>query len=256
MTLVDVIQRGVGHPQLAFGGQLIEPAVRRLHDLRVVAFDTMWLEGAPDRDVYYMYRDLARSPHDREIIDGHELRYDITTIPPFKMGHEFVKTLGHYHPRVTPDSPLTYPEVYEVLEGEAHYMLQRATNGRIDDALLVRAVAGDKVIVPPNYGHVTINPSERTLMMANWVCRSFESVYEPYEEHHGAAYYELVNGRILPNRAYSSVPDVREQLAREAPEYGLVRRKPMYELIEEPHLLDFLTAPQRHVALFAELYSR
>ncbi len=256
MTTVDVIQHGGEYPQLAFGGYVVEPAIRRLSELRAVAFDTAWMEDAPDRAVYYMYRDLARSPHDREVIVGHELRYDVTTIPPLNMGHEFVKTLGHYHPRVTPEEPCTFPEVYEVLEGEAHYMLQRPTNGDVGDVLLVRAVKGDKVIVPPNYGHVTINPSEHTLTMANWVCRSFGALYDPYEERHGAAYYELVNGRLLPNRAYGAVPEVREVTAVEVPEYGLVRRKPMYELVEEPHLLDFLTVPQRHAALFAELYPR
>ncbi len=251
---MDVIQRGEGHPQLAFGSHLVEPAVRRLYDLRPVAFDTAWIESAPDRDVYYMYRDLARSPHDREVIEGHELRYDVTSIPPFHVGHEFVKTVGHYHPRVTPESAYTYPEVYEVVSGEAHYVLQRPTNGAVADVLLVRAVTGDKIVIPPNYGHVTINPSEQPLTMANWVCRSFASVYEPYEEHHGAAYYELVNGRLLANRAYDTVPTVRETTAVEVPEYGLVRRKSMYELVEEPHLLDFLTSPERHESLFAELY--
>ncbi len=256
MTSVDIIPSGQGHPLLAFGGHLFEPAVRRLFDLRPVAFDTVWFDGAADRDAYYMYRDLSHSPHDSRVIEGHDLRYDITVIPPLAMGHELVKTFGHYHPRVTPASPLTFPEVYEVLEGEAHYVLQRATNGRVDDALLVRAVKGDKVVVPPNYGHVTVNPSDATLTMANWVCRSFESLYEPYEQHRGAVYYELVNGRLLANRTYSAAPDIRETVAREVPEYGLVRRKPMYDLIEEPNLLDFLTTPQRHIALFAELYPR
>jgi glucose-6-phosphate isomerase len=62
---------------------------------------------------------------------------------------------------------------------------------------LVKATRGDKVIVPPNCGHVAINPSEKTLKMANWVCRSFESLYEPYTQHHGGAYYELINGWLL-----------------------------------------------------------
>lgn len=255
MTTVDIIQLSEGHPQLAFGSSLVEPAIRRLYELRDVAFDTAWFENASDRDAYYMYRDLARNPHDREIIVGHALRYDVTTIPPFKMGHEFVKTFGHYHPRVDPELSYTYPEVYEVLEGEAHYVLQRPRGeDGVDDVLLVRAAKGDKVVVPPNYGHVTINPSEHTLTMANWVCRSFESLYAPYERLHGAAYYELVNGRLLANRAYGDVPGVRETLATEVPEYGLVRRKPVYELIEEPYLLDFLVTPQQHAPLFDELY--
>jgi hypothetical protein len=46
-----------------------------------------------------------------------------------------------------------------VLEGDAHYLLQRAQNEeRVDEAILVKATRGDKVIIPPNYGHVTINP--------------------------------------------------------------------------------------------------
>jgi|GEM_PF-2282682 glucose-6-phosphate isomerase len=42
------------------------------------------------------------------------------------MGLEFVKTCGHYHPPVNPKLRYTYPEMYEVLEGDAHYLLQCA----------------------------------------------------------------------------------------------------------------------------------
>ena len=38
---------------------------------------------------------------------------------------------------------------------------------------------GDKVVVPPNYGHITINPFDKTLVMSNWVCSDFPSIYEP-----------------------------------------------------------------------------
>ncbi len=48
----------------------------------------------------------------------------------------------------------TYSELYEVLERDAHYLLQRAQNGeRVDEVILVKATRGDKVIIPPNYGH-------------------------------------------------------------------------------------------------------
>ena len=90
--------------------------------------------------------------------------------------------------------------------------------------------------------------------MANWVCRSFESVYEPYAKLHGGAYYELINGRVLHNRAYRNVPEIRVAYPVEVPDQGLIKRKPMYELIEEPSLLEFLTAPERHTGLFQELY--
>ena len=243
--------------KLTFGKRLFDPDIRRLYDLRDVAFDTAWFEDAPDHDAYYMYRDLSLTPTDADTIKRHRLRYDMTIIPPLQMGLEFVKTYGHYHPRVNPKWGHTYPEVYEVLDGEAHYLLQRAQNEHsVDEVILVKATRGDKVIVPPNYGHVTINPLEKTLKMANWVSRSFESLYEPYTQLHGGAYYELINGRMLHNRAYDNVPEIRIAYPKEAPECGLVKRKPMYELIEEPFLLEFLTAPEKHSALFDELYPR
>jgi glucose-6-phosphate isomerase len=240
-----------------FGEQLIEPAIRRLYDLRAVAFDTAWFEDASDRDAYYMYRDLSLTLTDADTIKRHQLRYDITIIPPFQMGLEPVKTSGHYHPRVNPKLDCTYPEVYEVLDGEAHYLLQHAQNEHsVDEVILVKATHGDKVIIPPNYGHVTINPSEKTLKMANWVCRSFESLYESYTQHHGGAYYELINGKLLPNRAYDNVPELRIAYPKDTLEYGLVKRKPMYELVEQPFLLEFLTAPEKHSPLFHELYPK
>jgi glucose-6-phosphate isomerase len=243
--------------KLKFGGQLIEPDVRRLYDLRDVAFDTAWFEAAADRDAYYMYRDLSLTPADAATIRRHQLRYDITIIPPFNMGLESIKTYGHYHTRVNPKLRYTYPELYEVLEGDAHYLLQRAQSEHsVDEVILVKATRGDKVIIPPNYGHVTINPSERTLKIANWVCRSFESLYESYAKLHGGAYYELINGRLLHNRAYHDVPEIRVAYPVEVPDRGLIKRKPMYELIEEPHLLEFLTAPEGHTHLFQELYRR
>ena len=242
---------------LKFGEQLVEPEIRRLYDLRDVAFDTSWFEDASDCDVYYMFRDLSRTKDDADAIKRHQLRYDITLIPPLQMGLEFVKTYGHYHPSVNSTSRYTYPEVYEVLDGDAHYLLQHAQNEHsVDEVILVKATKGDKVIVPPNYGHVTINASEKTLTMANWVCRSFESLYDPYTQLHGGAYYELINGRLLHNQAYEKVPEIRIVYPKETPAYGLVKRKPMYELIKEPNLLEFLTAPDKHSELFSGLYSR
>ena len=116
-------------------------------------------------------------------------------------------------------------------------------------------MCGNKSIVPSDTG-TSINPSEQTFKMASWVSRSFESLYEPYTQLHGGAYYELINGRLLRNQAYHAVPEIRVVYPAEVPNQGLVKQKPMYELIKEPHLLEFLTVPERHTALFDGLYSR
>jgi hypothetical protein len=51
------------------------------------------------------------------------------------------------------------------------------------------------------------------------------------------------------------VPEIMVTYPVEVPDQGLIKRKPMYELVEEPYLLEFLTAPEEHTALFQELYS-
>src|SRR5674536_315183 len=54
-TAVLSVALGVKDLALRFGEQLIEPEIRRLYDLRDVAFDTAWFEDVSDRDAYYMY---------------------------------------------------------------------------------------------------------------------------------------------------------------------------------------------------------
>jgi hypothetical protein len=52
------------------------------------------------------------------------------------------------------------------------------------------------------------------------------------------------------------VPGIRVAYPVGVPDQGPVKRKPMYELIEESHLLEFLTVPERHTGLFPVLYNQ
>ena len=122
---------------LTFGGKTQEPAIRMLSDMSAVLLDPDILQ-AGDRGLYYMYRDLALSNKDREIMQEHGLRYDITIIPPAMLGREYIKTEGHYHPTV-PGTDISYPEVYEVLSGEAHYLLQKRDAVGVSDVVLIKA---------------------------------------------------------------------------------------------------------------------
>ena len=106
---------------------------------------------------------------------------------------------------LNPENPagIGYPELYEVLEGIAHFLLQ--TNA-LDDVVLIEARKGDIVVIPPGYGHVTINPTlVETLIMANLVSTAFSSDYTWYDTMHGAAYYELVGGDVSKNPAYPEI---------------------------------------------------
>jgi len=235
--------------ELRFGDSIIEPDIRMLSDMKEVIYDREWLKGAQDVELYYMYRDLALNDRDREILRRERLRYDITVIPPYNLGNEFVKTAGHYHPRVS-GTDLSYTEIYEVLEGKAHYLLQRLEKDEIMDVVLVRAEKGDKVVIPPNYGHITINPSEKELRMANFVSDRFSSVYEPIREKGGGAYFELIDGSFIRNKNYGKLPDLRFLKAKDLKEFGIEKSREMYSLIETPERLRFLDRPQDFTDLF------
>src|SRR5512137_2504958 len=139
--------------ELMFGweGELPQPAKRTVEEMRSVLFDPQCRCSDP---LYFMYRDLARSGTDWQWLHEHRLRYDLTVIPPRDLCGEWIKTKGHYHPKNA--AGVGFPEIYEVFEGTAHYLLQSCT---LDDVVLIAANEGDLVIIPPDYGHITINPS-------------------------------------------------------------------------------------------------
>jgi len=206
----------------------------------------------PPRPLYYMYRDVSLSRADARRIREAGLRYDVTVIPPGRIGPEWVKTKGHYHPQV-PGHAETYAEVYEVLSGEALYLLQREREGRVVEVRSVRASDRDKVVIPPGFGHVTVNPANRVLKMSNWVGRGFKSVYGPYAARRGAAYYALATGGLAANPAYGEVPAVVEVRPQPLPRYGLVKGKEMYGLVRDIEKLDFLLRPWEHGELWGAL---
>jgi glucose-6-phosphate isomerase len=198
--------------------------------------------------LYFMYRDLARTEEDRAWLSTHALRYDITRIPPLSLCGEYVKTKGHYHPPAP--SGVGYPEVYEVLSGEAHYLLQDRDIGEV---VLIFAQEGEKVIIPPGYGHVTINASSRTLLMANLVSSRFSSDYTMYEERHGAAYYMMLGEQMVKNPHYPSVPSLSNRKPSHSTSLGIVDGITLYQLVERREDLSFLNRPERFVRMFREL---
>jgi glucose-6-phosphate isomerase len=238
----------LGIMELEFGGRRREPDIRRLYDMSDVVYDKSWLAGAENVDLYYMYRDLYLSRSDRDRLLEQGLRYDITIIPPRMLGSEYVKTAGHYHPLV-PGGSMTYPEIYEVLEGEALYLLQKQD---LSDVVAVNASVGDKVLIPPDYGHVTINRSNKILKMANFVARDFSSIYEPYREKGGGAYF-FTKGGWVKNDRYREAAELRRIDAPESAKLrslGMSRSKEMYPLLREKGRLDYLVHPDKHPEIF------
>ena len=171
---------------LSFEDNIIapEPDVRRVSD----ALEVLYEKTEPsDQALYYMYRSVCFTQDQRIFIENN-IRYDITVLVPGKVGKEYMKTVGHFHPGKD-DSNDSFPEYYQVLSGEAIYLLQKNSCGEVAEVIAIEAKEGDCVYIPPNYGHVTINPGKEFLVMANLIESNFKSIYDSFRKKRGAAYY-------------------------------------------------------------------
>ncbi len=197
----------------------------------------------PDRVVYNVYR--GKEPKkDRRKARENNLRYDITYLYPKYLGRELSKTYGHYH-------NTDYPEIMEVVSGHGWFLLQRYGKNpkNITEAYLVEAKSNEKVIAPPKFGHIMINPSQKkTFIMANWLSTNEKSDYKPVQKLHGGCYY-FIRGKkgIIPrkNKNYAKVPELIKLRPKEVPELGAVRSKPLYSLIKTPAKLAFINNPKK-----------
>jgi len=172
--------------------KLGKPDIRFLYDMKEVIFDQKWFKSAKNFPLYYMYRGVK---------EKNGLRYDITIIPSAFLGKEFNKTKGHCHSN-------KYGEVYQILSGQAIYLVQKWQTNKIKDVYAVKAEKNDVVVIPPYYGHITINPGSKTLKEANWLAKSCKNIYDLFEEKHGACYYYTKSGWVK-NKNYEKIPKLR-----------------------------------------------
>jgi glucose-6-phosphate isomerase len=239
---------------LSADGAKLECSVRTVGDMAGVLFDHDYarraLASGPEKSrvLYYMHRNVHRKKEEKTLAKFRR-RYDVTVIPPAMLGKEYVKTVGHYHELSR--KGVSFPELYEVMHGTAHFMIfkRRRTAGkgiddRIVDAVLIEAVAGDRVFVPPDYGHVMINPAKRVLITNNIVEWKFKSLYEPVGKMAGAPYFELSGERIVPNRRFAELSPLCKIRARDySPTIalGLDGSEVVYDLFRlEPAKFSFL----------------
>jgi glucose-6-phosphate isomerase len=218
----------------------VDPKTRTYDEAKDVYLE----KGAEEQDLYYMYRYFEAEP-DAEKFDSADLEYDITVVKPGKVGPEFIKTAGHYHGYV-PNNNLTYPEVYEVIDGKAEYLVQTKPDADSNiDVVVVRAEKGDKVVIPPGYGHVSINPGVECLVSSNLQKRDLPATadYETFKVNNGGALYRSQEG-FQKNYNYN-FENYRIVRPREKAEWGLTKDKPLYtSFIESPEKFKFLTEPQ------------
>jgi len=255
--------------------------LRRQYDVRTGDFKSIRLgSGVKDfienenaqvtPEAYFMHRGVFASTEDilKAFYGENKLRFDITIIPPALWGREYAKTIGHYR------FPVEFPEIYQVVSGEALWIMQKCKidevaveketakglkegktekeareeaikkeldRGEIEKFVVVKAKAGDIVIMLPGYGHVSVNISEtEPLIMADWLTWHQKSYYGSFGKNRGAAFYAIKNDKgeleLAINTEYVKnvkPEDIQQKVPKDGiPVFGLKRGEPIYNLVK------------------------
>ncbi|MGV8176798.1 MAG: glucose-6-phosphate isomerase family protein [Candidatus Bilamarchaeaceae archaeon] len=208
-------------------------SVRYLKDIQDVLMRQVSAASVDDLEMYFMYRSVA-------FCEKLDVRYDITVIPARFLGDEYNKTYGHSHPKAEDGVP--YPELYQVLRGRGSFILQKRLPNDMYQVFIVEAKEGDTVLIPPGYGHVSVNRGEDSLVLANLVYDKFASDYSEYRDNHGAAYYMTKNGLTQNSRYLISFLE-RISPAQVMGAYGLSVGDLLGEMRLDPGRLEFLRKP-------------
>jgi len=246
------------HQRLRFADKIrIETTKQRIvREMRDVLLDQ---PSISDTTTLYVMYDGVRKKNGSHSGSDARLRYDLTLIFPGQLGRELIKTAGHYH-SISQDVGLSYPELYEVLYGEVHFIMQSPIRdaGEIEDLVLIRAYQGQKVMVPPNYGHVAINPLSKPLVLANWIARDCKPDYTPLSRFNGAAVFEINEGsdvRFVENEKYVTVPPLREVEISSTFQFNDIGS--LFELLaKNPDCLQCLLSPQETLKDFENYIGR
>lgn len=198
--------------------KVAEAAERSLEEMREFLPEG-FLPGALET-AYRVYRDLQSMAGNAE----NGLRYDITVIPQGTYSYqngkrEFLRTAGHYHDTKT--NGIGYPEIYEVLAGRGRWILQKtgATREEVVEAYLIEAGPGEKILIPPGFGHVTVNTESEFLVEANIIAKNFAYDYDSYKALHGPCYRLLESEdrtmiEIEANPRYEKLADLKKLTVR------------------------------------------
>lgn len=217
-----------------------EKNFRKVSDMKPVLLDEDFVNEYNSSDVIYTMFRNSEDPNHREIFQERGVRYDVTVMEHYSLGRESCKTFGHYHP-VSDDGMNCYPEIYEVLSGKATFILQKMGGNNVMEVILIDADENSKVLMPPGYGHITVNRGKGKLILTNLVSSRFESEYGEIAENRGAAVYLIEGGSIMQNPNYRRISVNRY----EAPEISWIdNSSSIYDqFMENPDLFSFLNYP-------------
>lgn len=231
--------------EFVYGDDVYGPKTekRKLDDIRKSLSDPN-VEG-PEY-VYAVAMDVAKKQHRQDLIDRN-LLYGAMIFCEGMVGEEPVRSQGHIH-AISKSCNASTCEVYEIWAGEAYIYMQETAHDNPGKCYAIRAKAGDKVIVPPNWAHATMNANPKEPMLFGaWCVRDYGFDYDEVRAHHGIAYFpKVVQDEVIfvKNNAYQS-EGITIRNARTYPEFNIEPGVPIYTQYEQnPERFNFVTNPQ------------
>ena len=235
---------------------------KTVSDMSGLLLDDAYL---PKDELYYqVYRALIH-PEDECVFKEYNKRYDLTCIAPSPVTGECKKTAGHFHSYLS-DIHLSYPEVYEVLAGTALYILVKVNDHLLtDDELIIEDIkfaivhAGETIIIPPLYGHASVNIGVGPLIFNNVCTLENKSDYSLVKRHHGMPYYIIRNEKgkleFIKNNTYNmNIPEPTIVRVKEEDDFGILFNNPVYhEFLKRPQVFSFLENPVGKVDKIMEM---
>lgn len=205
---------------------------------------------------YDFYKAIGRDG-ERAAFHARALRYDSTVIMQGAAGGEYKKTAGHFHCKVT-GKEMSYPEYYQVIKGTAVFVMQKVkdehTEGRmlVEDCLIAEVKAGQAIVIPPDYGHCTVNVSDETMVFVNLVAENSQNDYAGVKRSVGMCCYILQteNGGycIRKNPRYDFACEPKAVTPTDSDVLGIYQNRPVYsEYLRTPSKFDYLTSPENNM---------
>ncbi len=215
-----------------------------------------YANSATGPDVLYGGTRYMEAAADEPTLKDYDYMCDVTFLNAGFVGDEYIKTVGHYHGDVT-GRTVAYPEIYEPLSDGIEYLLQSEPDedGYID-TIWVLSEPGDKVFMLPNFGHVSINVSDKPVVEVDVQKRynPDNSIYCMYKEKIGGAIYRTKDG--LAKNPHYNIKSLRIMRPKEKPELGLTRGTPLYtSLVKNPEKFRFIDRPQDYSFAVDEFFS-
>ena len=224
------------------------PEIRHLEQIRASLRDPN-CDGPPD--VYAIAMDVARM-QDREELQKRMLLFGVVTYAAGRLGAEPIRSQGHIH-RISQHSGWSPPELYEIWQGSAIIYMQERVEDDPGRCFAVIANPGEKVLVPPGWGHATISANpDVPLTFGAWCDREYGFEYQAVRARKGLAWYPLLqdkhvvwqhNPQYVAGRLQAIAP-------RQYSEFGLTCDPIYQQFIDDPARLQFISRPDKTAALW------